>query len=172
LSLPGRLAGVVLVTILLAACGGRTSAAEPLGHWLSFDAGRRTVRLLLVPGYNDAYGGFNFNGYGKGRVLVSVPLGWRVTVRCANVRSGLRNSCVVVRGPSDLRPAFTGAGSRRALVGLRPGAFDSFSFTAAAIGSYRLACLVAGHERGGEWDVLDVVRTARPSVVLLRRPAG
>jgi hypothetical protein len=147
-------------------------AAEPLSRWLSFDASRRTVRLHLIPGYNGAYGGFNFNGYGKGEVLVSVPVGWRVTARCANVRSAARNSCAVVRGPGEVRPAFPHAASTRPLLGLRSGATDTFSFIAAARGSYRLACLVPGHERAGEWDVLDVVRAARPSVVLLRRPAG
>jgi hypothetical protein len=41
-------------------CGSspRGTAPLPLAHW---------------PAYNGVYGGFNFNGYGKGQVLVDTP---------------------------------------------------------------------------------------------------
>jgi hypothetical protein len=52
---------------------------------------------MLIPDYNGVYGGYNFNGYGKGQVLVSVPKDWRITVRCVNTRSEGRHSCAVVK---------------------------------------------------------------------------
>jgi hypothetical protein len=119
-----------------------------------------------VPGYNDAYNGFNFNGYGKGQVLVTVPRGWMVTVRCQNSRSDLRHSCAVVRGAGTSSPAFPGA----ATTSLAARASSSFTFTADALGTYRLACLVPHHEQAGEWDVLEVAAARRPSVGLLRSP--
>ena len=48
-------------------CGASTQRSEPLSAWLSFDAGAKTASLRLIAAYNDVYGGFNFNGYGKGK---------------------------------------------------------------------------------------------------------
>jgi hypothetical protein len=158
----------LLATGVLGGCGGASQPSEPLRRWVSYDVSRRAVTIKLIPDYNDVYGGFNFNGYGKGQVLVSVPKGWRVTVHCANTRSTARHSCAVVKGPGDRRPAFRGAASSNPFVGLRHGESDTFSFTADALGVYRLACLLPQHERAGEWDVLAVTRHPLPSVRLLR----
>ncbi|MGB2874744.1 MAG: sulfocyanin-like copper-binding protein [Gaiellaceae bacterium] len=163
-------AAAVLVGILTG-CGSSSPSGLPLNGWLSHKAGQRAVTVTLVPGYNDVYNGFNFNGYGKGEVLVSVPRGWRVTVRCENTRSKERHSCAVVRGAGSARPAFPGAASPNPRAGLAAGQSASFSFTADALGTYRLACLVAEHERAGEWDVLEVTRTRLPAVRLLRAPS-
>jgi Sulfocyanin (SoxE) domain len=126
--------------------------------------------VTLVPGYDDAYNGFNFNGYGKGQVLVTVPRDWTVTVRCENTRSGQRHSCAVVRGAGSGSgsgsPAFPGAATQS----LAAGRSASFTFRADALGIYRLACLVAHHEQAGEWDVLEVATAPRPAVRLLRAP--
>ncbi len=164
----GKLLAAAFLAGLVGGCGGASRAGEPLRRWLSYHALRRTVTLSLIPGYNDVYSGFNFNGYGKGQVLVSVPRGWRVTVRCANTRSTMRHSCAVVRGAGTTRPAFPGAASPNPRVGLAVGKTATFSFTARASGAYRLACLVPQHERAGEWDVLAVTGARLPSVRLLR----
>jgi hypothetical protein len=158
----------LLAAGLLGRCSGASRPGEPLRRWVSYDAGRRAVSIMLIPDYNGVYGGYNFNGYSKGQVLVSVPMNWRITVHCVNTHSEGRHSCAVVKGPGDERPAFPGAASSNPLVGLRPGEFDTFSFTAHSLGVYRLACLLAQHERAGEWDVLAVTRDRLPSVRLLR----
>ena len=142
--------------------------ARPLAAWLSFQASTKTVTLRLVAAYNDVYNGFNFNGYGKGEVLVDVPRGWRVNVRCMNNSSSMRHSCAIVRGVNGRTPAFPGAASPGSQEGLPPGHSAGFSFSATRVGSYRIACVVPGHEQAGMWDVLDVTRDQRPTVILLR----
>ena len=164
-------AALTFVPALAFGCGASPRASEPLSDWLSFHASAKTVSLRLIAGYNSAYDGFNFNGYGKGQVLVEVPRGWRVKVRCVNNSSSMRHSCAIVRGVGAAAPAFRGAASAAPQVGLPPGQTALFSFRATRAGTYRIACLVPAHEQAGMWDVLDVTRARLPAVVLLRRAA-
>lgn len=130
-------------------------AAHPNPHqFLDVERAGRRVTLTLVAAYDGANGGFNFDGYGRGELLLSVPLGWRVRIRCEN-RGPLRHSCAVVRGPQTAKPAFPGASTGE----LQAGAKASFEFRATRRGTYRLACLVPGHEEARMWDVLDVGKT-------------
>jgi hypothetical protein len=150
-------------------CGASPQRSEPLSAWLSFDASAKTVSLRLIASYNDVYDGFNFNGYGKGQVLVDVPRGWRVNVRCVNNSSSMRHSCAIVHGVGGRTPAFSGAASPGSQYGLPPRHSAAFSFLAARDGTYRIVCLVPAHEQAGMWDVLDVTHDRLPAVVLLRR---
>jgi len=122
-------------------------------RFLAVDARRRRVTLTLIASYDSANNGFNFDGYWGGRLLLSVPLGWRVRILCEN-RGPLRNSCAVVAG---YRVAFPGA----ATAPLSAGGRASFSFLASGRGTYRLTSLVPGHEEARMYDVLDVGKTAR-----------
>jgi Sulfocyanin (SoxE) domain len=146
------------------AVAGRSSSSSPSPRsFLRWDAGRHVVRLTLLAGLGGANGGFNFDGYGRGELLVVVPLGARVVVDCEN-RGATRHSCAIVHGSLATRPAFRGAASPAPRVGLSPGARATFSFRATRIGSFRIACLVPGHEQARMWDVLDVKRVRRPSI--------
>ena len=122
-------------------------------RFLAIDARRHRVTLTLIASYDGANNGFNFDGYGGGRLLLSVPLGWRVRILCQN-RGPLRNSCAVVAG---YRIAFPGA----ATAPLSAGQIASFTFVASRRGTYRLASLVPGHEEARMYDVLDVGKTSR-----------
>jgi hypothetical protein len=141
----------------------------PLRRLLSVDATAKTATVRLIAAYNDAYGGFNFDGYGKGQVLVNIPKGWRVDISCTNDASDMRHSCAVVRGPGATTPAFPGWASRHPMIGLAPHRSMSFSFAAARTGSFRITCLVPNHETAGMWDVLDITHAHVPRAVLLRR---
>ncbi|HEY2371139.1 MAG TPA: sulfocyanin-like copper-binding protein [Gaiellaceae bacterium] len=132
-------------------------------QFLRVEAQRRTALVTLVAGYNDENNGFNFDGYGRGELLVSVPRGWRVRVTCTN-RGALNHSCAVVRRPMTITPAFHGATVPDPTVGLRQGATMTFSFVASRTGSYRFACLVPGHEEARMWDVLEVTRGGKPTI--------
>jgi hypothetical protein len=135
-------------------------AAHPNpAQFLRVDAAHRTAIVTLVAGYNDENNGFNFDGYGRGELMITVPRGWRVRITCTN-RGSLNHSCAVVRGPMTVTPAFRGAATPILL----PGSTARFSFAASRVGSYRLACLVPGHEEARMWDVLDVTRGGRPSI--------
>jgi Sulfocyanin (SoxE) domain len=148
-------------TLVLALTGG-TSATSP-AKYLRWNAAARTAHLTLLAGLGGGNNGFNFDGYGRGELLVVVPLGARVVVDCEN-RGGARHSCAIVAGPLETTPAFRGASTPSPVAGLSPGAHATFSFRASRTGTYRIACLVPGHEQARMWDVLDVKRVRRPSI--------
>ncbi|HZQ89137.1 MAG TPA: sulfocyanin-like copper-binding protein [Gaiellaceae bacterium] len=128
-------------------------------QFLHVDAKQRTALVTLIAGYNGENNGFNFDGYGRGEMFVTVPRGWRVRVTCTN-HGGLNHSCAVVKGPMTITPAFRGAATPI----LPSGATTHFSFVASRVGSYRIACLVPGHEEARMWDVLEVTAGGKPSI--------
>jgi len=134
------------------AAAGTVSPAR----FLAVDRAHRRVTLTLVAAYDGANNCFNFDGYWGGRMLLSVPLGWRVTIHCEN-RGPMRHSCAVVDGS---RVAFPHA----ATPVLRAGAHADLSFAASRRGTYRFACLVPGHEQARMYDVLDVGKTRRVEI--------
>jgi FtsP/CotA-like multicopper oxidase with cupredoxin domain len=128
-------------------------------QFLHVEAKQRTAVVTLIAGYNAENNGFNFDGYGRGELLVSVPRGWRVRVTCSN-HGGMSHSCAVVPGPMTVTPSFRGAATPI----LPPGSTTRFSFVASRAGSYRFACLVPGHEEARMWDVLEVTRGGKPTI--------
>lgn len=139
-------------------------AAHPNpAQFFHVESKERTTHVQLYAGYDGENNGFNFDGYGRGELLISVPRGWRVRVTCTN-RGAMNHSCAVVRGPMTATPAFRGATVPHPVVGMLPGATATFTFVASRVGSYRFACLVPGHEEARMWDVLEVTRTGRPSI--------
>ena len=138
-------------------------ASRPPSKWLTWNAHARTASLVLVAGYDGSNNGFNFDGYGRGKLLVRVPVGWRVTVTCRNAAS-MRHSCAIVRGAQTITPAFRGAATRVPTLGLDSGEVARFRFTASRAGTYRIACLVPGHEQARMWDVFDVGGVRHPSI--------
>jgi len=84
-----------LVAVTLGSGGpADTAGATRRLHW---DASTHRVRLTLMAGSNDSNSGFNFGGCGRGRLLVRIPVGWRVLVTCVN-KSPSRSSRAVVHG--------------------------------------------------------------------------
>ena len=131
--------------------------------FLHVDARHKVATVTLIAGYNGENNGFNFDGYGRGELLVSIPRGWRIRITCTN-RSAQPNSCAVVKGPMNDTPAFRGASVPNAVDGLASGQTVRFSFVASRIGGYRLASLVPGHEEARQWDVLEVTKGGKPSI--------
>lgn len=160
------LAAVATTALVIAASAG--GATNPRS-FMSWDAAARVVHLTLQAGLGPANNGFNFDGYGRGDMQARVPVGWRVVVSCQN-RGGMRHSCSVVKGSLSIRPAFAGATTADPLRGLAPGRSATFSFRASRTGSFRIACLVPGHEQARMWDVLEVSRGGRPSIWARRGP--
>jgi uncharacterized cupredoxin-like copper-binding protein len=173
-------AGLITLTgLALAACGGSTSggtnasqaaasasppaapsaapsvdvSAPPLSFHV--DAAGRTVSFHLVAAHSQAESGFNFNGYGSGGLAITVPEGWQVSITCEN-RGPLNHSCAIVRGPADSQPALAGASTPNPVSGQPAGTASTFAFTAVRQGSYRIACLVPGHEQAGMWDTFTI----------------
>lgn len=151
---------MLAVALASAAVSGKPDPQQ----FLKVNARQKVVALTLVAGYNSSNNGFNFDGYGRGELLVTVPMRWRVKVTCVD-RGGMRHSCVVVDGAMTAQPAFKGASVPNPTYGLQPGQSATFSFVASRTGSFRLACLVPGHEEARMWDVLEVTRGGKPSIV-------
>jgi uncharacterized cupredoxin-like copper-binding protein len=170
---PGRrlIGGMLIVfaAIALSACGSSTPTA-PLSHSaiLQVDVSTRVVHLELAANETPAFSGFNFDGYGGGAMRVSVPLGWTVDVVCKNDSTTMAHSCAIV-DDAPLTPfggtiAFPGASTPDPVNGLDLGVSASFRFVATRVGTYRIACLVIGHESDGMWDWFDVTPGGLPSV--------
>jgi sulfocyanin len=147
------------------ACGGNqapapTSTQGPPAGILGFDDSAKTVTINLVAGQG---GGFNFNGFSNGRLKITVPVNWRVTVICTN-QATVNHSCAMVAGESATAPAFPGATTPNPVTGLAQGQSASFIFTPDKVGSFRIVCLVPGHEDAGMWDTFIAVAGGTPSV--------
>src|SRR5881409_2135884 len=66
-------------------------AATP--PWLVANAKTRTATLRLIAAYTNALNGFNFNGYGNGKMVITIPVCYRVTVIFSN-KSSVPHSAV------------------------------------------------------------------------------
>jgi len=151
-----------LVTAACAANGGGPGAA----------AGR-TVEFTLVAGQTGANGTLNFNGYARGMMTVTVPVGWRVVVHYRN-GSALRHSFDVIpytgKQPDPAPPpVFPGASTKDLVSGIGVGREETIRFVAARPGKYEFLCGVLGHALAGMWGYLVVVPDATAPTV---RPAA
>lgn len=141
-----------------------TSSTVTLDQWASYDSATQTFTLKLEAGYQDLNRGLNFDGKYKGQMVVTVPLGWTVTINFSN-QGSINHSAAVVTA-SGTSPVFAGASTPDPTVGTVPGQAAPFTFTASQVGSYRIACLLPGHEGLGMWDSFIVASGGLPSVKL------
>jgi hypothetical protein len=158
-----------------------TVAATPLpssqaAQLLSFDASTKTVTLTITVGIPEISNGYNFNGYVRGALVISVPKGWKVIVHCNAHPYALAHSCAVVQGPGIERPAFPGSwlpNPNVAYLGgfVLQGSSKSFEFTPNRALVGRFACLVTGHEAAGMWATFQVTDSGQPSLGT-RPPTG
>jgi hypothetical protein len=147
-----------------AAASGRVASSP---RWLTFDAGKQLAMLTLIPNYNDVDSGYNFDGYSRGKMVVSVPLGWQVRVLCrVSAEAFVTHSCGISTSIGSDKLAFLHAKIPNAMNGLPPGDSATFTFTASKLGTYAIECLVPGHDDATMWDVFKVTTDVRPSLVL------
>jgi len=134
-------------------------------------ASPHTVRITLVAGKTQDNGGFNFDGYAKGGMTVTVPVGWKVEVEFENA-APLPHSLAVTpfrttqAAEGITAPAFPGGATRDLLAGLPRGERAAVTFVASRPGRYELACGVPGHAVIGMWVSLIVSATAKRATVL------
>lgn len=146
--------------------------APPPSHWLSTDTKAHMAALTLIAGYTNALEGFNFDGYGKGTMIVSISSGYRVTIVYQNRGEYPHSVLVTPYAKKDLREgwpiAFRRAVSTDPANGAAQGATQRFSFVADKVGAYAIICAVSGHEQFGMWDVLRVTRGGTPTVAVYK----
>src|SRR5438067_805913 len=102
--------------LLLGAVGARAQSAkggkiDPT--WLRADAASKTVEFKLVAGLSEANGGMNFNGFGRGALVLTVPQGWNVVLHFKNQDPNLPHSVEVIPDAAPMpvgpvTPAFPG----------------------------------------------------------------
>jgi uncharacterized cupredoxin-like copper-binding protein len=162
----GHRAAVALVAALVTAgtLTGTALAATKVAIAKS-DSAKHTADLTMIAGLGTSGSGFDFNGYSKGKMTVTVPLGWKVNVKFeVPAKSTLAHSWVLVpygaAMGSTSTPAIAGAESPSPTQGTKPGTTVTISFTAKTAGKYRMICAVPGHEMGGMWDTLIVKKGA------------
>lgn len=143
------------------------------GPRLGHTSPSKSVEFRIIAGKTTANGSFNFNGYAKGALTLTVPRGWKVVIRYSNA-STLRHSFDVIpytgmQPDSAPSPAFVGASTKDLVDGIGVGQHETVTFVAAKAGEYEFLCGVLGHAQAGMWDRLVVSPGAKaPSV----RPVG
>jgi Sulfocyanin (SoxE) domain len=153
-SLTCAVAGAAVLAAMLTAALA-TAAPTAASHtaapkWLTWNAGTHTASLTLIADYTGAIGGYNFNGYGKGKMTVTVPVGAHVNVTFGNRSAALNHGFVITSyakrtstGPYPL--AFNGASSTKPTIGTIKGKTEHHSFVAGKVGTYAILCAVPGH---------------------------
>lgn len=136
-------------------------------------AATHSVDMTIVAGKNASNGSFDFIGYQRGAMTITVPVGWKVVVHFENAGMVPHSMAVLPTGahqqvaPSGT-PAFPGATTANFVAGLPKGAKQTFTFEASKAGTYEFICGVPAHAVAGMWDSLVVSDTAdAPSVTPL-----
>jgi plastocyanin len=149
----------------LPAAAAHRAAGTP--RWLVV-TGPRRVTLTLTAAYTSAAGGLNFNGDARGKMVVSVPVGYTVNVIFTN-KSAVPHSAVITAyskrsSASGFTPVFHGAESNNPTRGITRGTTQRFSFVANKVGTYAIVCAVPGHAIVGMWDVFKVTPSSKPGI--------
>ena len=154
--------------LLLAAVGARAQSAkggkiDPT--WLRADAASKTVDFKLVAGLTDANGGMNFNGFGRGGLVLTVPQGWNVVLPFKNEDPNLPHSVEVIGDAAAIPvgpvpPAFEHATTGRLEQGFPAGQGTDVRFVAGKAGTFLIFCAVPGHGAAGMWIRLTLSATA------------
>lgn len=141
---------------------GSGAPPDPKG-FIRVDGATRSAVVTLIAGHPATDIQFNYDGYGGGALVLTVPVGWQVTIQCEN-HGTVPNSCAVVangRATAPVQPEWSTPEPQR---GLDPGQSAGFAFTPSTPGSYRIASLVDGNEASGMWADLEVVAGGLPTL--------
>jgi len=171
---PRRVGAAVICTAGLALLGIPGAAAQypPVPHpsaprWLVTDAMRHTATVTVIAGYNGANDGLNFDGDANGKMAISIPAGYRVTVVFASKGAFPHNAVITPTKPTGtgntFALAFPGSGPADTTAGVIAA---RYTFHATTVGAYYLVCGLPGHAATGMWGRFTVTRGGRPSVTL------
>ena len=143
---------------------GTGSGAPPdPKSFIRVDGATQSAVVTLIAGHPATDIQFNYDGYGSGALVLTVPVGWQVTIQCEN-HGTVPNSCAVVANGSATAPVQPDWSTPEPQRGLDPGQSAGFAFTPATPGSYRIASLVDGNEASGMWADLEVVAGGLPTL--------
>jgi len=150
---------------------GQTVPVKIDPSWMTVKAADSSVQFTLVAGMTPVNGGMNFNGATAGGLTLTIPVRWHVTLQFRNDDPNMPHSALVIALETPVpaaprpEPAFPGAVSKDATMGVGQGAKQELRFTADRAGSYMIVCAVPGHGAAGMWIRLVVSGTAtKPGV--------
>jgi sulfocyanin len=155
--------------------GGAAATAAATKPFYSVGSGK-TLNLNLESGTSTANQGLNFNGYFKGQMVVTVPVGWKVAITYKNSDPMMPHSIGATvfadrTATENFKPAFTGSIPSDFMKGItKTSPATSVSFTADKAGQYALVCGIPGHAVGGMWDELDASASAKAPTI--KTPSG
>jgi hypothetical protein len=163
-----------------AAPAGSTAAAPaPSGPmsmpaWMKVDKAKKTASLDIHAGQTPDNNHWNFNGYDKGNATITVPEGYKVTIKFTNDDPSLAHSIGVDSAYTTFPPTFTnpqpifsGAISSDPTdpsKATQPHKSQTLNFTASKAGSYTLNCYIPGHAMAGMWIHFDVSSDGKAGV--------
>jgi sulfocyanin len=137
-----------------------------------YNASAHTAVLTLTAAYDSNLSGFNFNGYGQGKMVVTLPVGTKVTVKFMN-KGPLPHSMVITpfakHTATTFPVAIKGASTTNPTAGSPAGAKQTLTITATPIGAYAIVCAVPGHAAAGMWDKLIVAKSGTKAAVVVSK---
>ncbi|WP_051662826.1 sulfocyanin-like copper-binding protein [Alicyclobacillus macrosporangiidus] len=144
-----------------AAGGAAGGQAGQKAAWYALGKEPKSIDLTITAQSGD--NPMNFNGYGKGALKITVPVGWKVNVTFVNQQGQVPHSVGFVQwadreSPTgQFTPAFDGSvGDESQFKSGVTSAGQKYSFTADKAGQYAMVCGVPGHAAAGMWDEFDV----------------
>ena len=144
---------------------GAAVQAAALPAWMTVGTSGKSVALTITTS------GVAFNGASDGKMTITVPQGWSVSVTDLNATSLAHSLVVTAQGSTPLpasgfAPAIKGASTANPSVG-QAHATQRFSFVADPAGNYLLVSGVAGQAAGGLWAHFDVSASAPGPMVAM-----
>jgi hypothetical protein len=131
--------------------------------FIKVDPTAQSAVVTLIAGHPATDNQFNYDGYSSGALVLTVPVGWQVTIQCLN-HGTVPNSCAVVADGKATEPVNAGWSIPDPQRGLDPGQSSDFVFAPTQAGSYRIASLVGGNEASGMWLDLEVKSGGVPTL--------
>jgi sulfocyanin len=140
--------------------------------WFAYDKEAKTVRLTITAGLTPTLNHWNFNGGTNGDMIITVPLGSKVTLDFKNADPALAHTLGIVSkvggysATPTMDPVFDGAAStpHTATAGVPAGQSQTLHFTASKAGHYAAICYMAGHAAAGMWIHFNVSSTGEAGV--------
>jgi Sulfocyanin (SoxE) domain len=123
--------------------------------FIKVDPATHVAVVTLIAGHPATDNQFNYDGYSSGALVLTIPVGWQVTIQCLN-HGTVPNSCAIVADGKATEPLQSDWSTPNPQRGLDPGQSSGFAFNPTAAGSYRIASLVGGNEASGMWADLEV----------------